>query len=97
MTGIEISGLPLTKDYIKRMFINGSLLPVEDVNLVDKKKWTNSINVVYFDSHNNIWLGALQGFALAISTQSPFLKYFESADLKTKISKTKLYFLLTTV
>ncbi len=76
----------------KKDFLNENILPVEDVNLVDKKKWTNSINVIYFDRHNNTWLGALQGFALAISTHSPFLKYFESADLKTKISRTKFIF-----
>jgi ligand-binding sensor domain-containing protein/two-component sensor histidine kinase len=60
---------------------------VEDVNQSDRKKWTSSVNDIYFDRNENLWLGTLQGFALATRTRSPFLNFFQSADLKTKIDR----------
>jgi ligand-binding sensor domain-containing protein/two-component sensor histidine kinase len=66
---------------------NNAVNVVEDVNQTDRKKWTNSVNVIFFDRQNNLWLGTLQGFALATRTRSPFLNFFQSADLKTKLDR----------
>jgi len=66
---------------------SGIISTVEDVNRVDQKKWTRSVNKIFFDKHNNLWLGTLQGFAIATKTYSPFLNFFQSADLKTKINR----------
>ncbi len=71
----------------KKAFKDGIISAVEDVNRVDQKKWTNSVNTIFFDRDQNLWLGTLQGFAMASKTQSPFLNFFQSADLKTKISR----------
>ena len=67
--------------------VNGNISTVEDVNRVDQKKWTRSVNKIFFDKHHNLWLGTLQGFAIATKTSSPFLNFFQSADLKTKINR----------
>ncbi len=71
----------------KKNFKEDVLTTIENLNLVDQKKWTNSVNDIFFDRHNNLWLGTLQGFAVATRVHSPFLHYFQSADLKTKISR----------
>jgi ligand-binding sensor domain-containing protein len=63
------------------------LVTIKDVNNTDQKKWLNSINSVFFDRRNNLWLGTLQGFALATSTHAIFQNYFQSADLKAKINR----------
>jgi signal transduction histidine kinase/ligand-binding sensor domain-containing protein len=77
-----------TNEGLYRSFIKeGTMSSVEDVNIVDQKKWISSVNDIFFDRHNNLWLGTLQGFAVATRTHSPFLHYFQSADLKAKISR----------
>lgn len=65
---------------------------VEDVNKSDQKKWTSSINDLFFDKHNNLWLGTLQGAAVATRLQSPFQNYYQSADLRTKIERSSFIF-----
>lgn len=75
------------KGLYKMNIVNGIISTVEDVNRVDQKKWTHSINNIFFDKYNNLWLGTLQGFAIATKTYSPFLNFFQSADLKTKITR----------
>ena len=71
---------------------DGIIAAVEDVNQVDQKKWINSINAIFFDKHNNLWLGTLQVIAVATKAHSPFLNYFQSADLKTKINRSIFIF-----
>ncbi|HET6724330.1 MAG TPA: ATP-binding protein, partial [Chitinophagaceae bacterium] len=77
---------------LKKNLNNGSLVHMEDVNLVDQKKWTNSINTIYFDNNSNLWLGTLPGFAIATKANTPFISYFQSADLKTKIDRATFIF-----
>ena len=79
----------------KRNAENGALSHVEDVNLVDQKKWTQSINTIFFDYYNNFWLGTLQGFAIATKTNTPFINFFQSADFKTKINRANFIFPIT--
>ncbi|HEU5164105.1 MAG TPA: triple tyrosine motif-containing protein [Chitinophagaceae bacterium] len=76
----------------KKSRVGGVLDYVEDVNLVDRKKWTNSINTIFFDQYNNLWLGTLQGFAIATQLNTPFVSFFQSADLKTKIDRANYIF-----
>jgi ligand-binding sensor domain-containing protein/two-component sensor histidine kinase len=77
----------------KKNLVDGSFAYVEDVNLVDQKKWTNSVNTIYFDRNKNLWLGTLQGFAIATKTKNTaFLSFFQSADLKTKINRANFIF-----
>ena len=71
----------------KKRLREGLIYSVEDVNQRDGKKWTNSVNTIFFDRHSHLWLGTLQGFAIAKGIQSPFMHYFQSADLKTKLSR----------
>ena len=60
---------------------------VKDVNKSDQGRWKSSINSVFVDTQNNLWLGTLQGFEVAAKTQSPFMSYFQSADLRVRINR----------
>jgi signal transduction histidine kinase/ligand-binding sensor domain-containing protein len=81
-----------TKEGLYKKNIDHDLAIVEDVNLVDQKKWTQSINTIFFDHYNNLWLGTLQGFALATKTNTPFISFFQSSDFKTKINRANFIF-----
>ncbi len=65
----------------------GYIVSIKDLNKADQKKWLSSINSVFFDRQNNLWLGTLQGFAVATTINTVFLNYFQSPDLKTRINR----------
>jgi signal transduction histidine kinase/ligand-binding sensor domain-containing protein len=71
---------------------DGITYMVDDVNKADQKKWTSSVNAIFFDNHNYLWLGTLQGAAIATRLQSPFQNYYQSVDLKTKIERSSFVF-----
>ncbi len=60
---------------------------IRDVNKTDQKKWLNSVNFILFDRNHFLWLGTLQGFALAAHTRSPFLNFYQSPDLSVKMNR----------
>ena len=64
-----------------------STVSIKEVNNSDQKKWLSSINSVFFDKQNNLWLGTLQGVAVAPNSQTAFINFFQSKDLKTKINR----------
>jgi ligand-binding sensor domain-containing protein len=74
---------------------DGDFSAIKDVNQADQKKWLSSINSVFVDNHDNLWLGTLQGFALATSRHAVFLNYYQSADLKVKINRAYFIFPLS--
>jgi len=67
--------------------INGNVDTIKDISQADQEKWLSSINSVFFDNHDNLWLGTLQGFAVANARYSGFQNYFQSPDLKTRINR----------
>ncbi len=71
---------------------DSSVAAIRDVNQSDQKKWLSSVNSLFFDSLDNLWLGTLQGFAIATTTHAVFLNYYQSADLKEKIDRAYFIF-----
>lgn len=81
-----------TEEGLYKKNTDDGLVMVEDVNLVDRKKWTTSVNTIFFDRHDKLWLGTLQGFVIASQLNTPFVSLFQSADSKTKIDRTNYIF-----
>lgn len=81
-----------TNDGLYFRKVNDSLFFIKDINDENKKKWIRSVNSIYFDDNNQIWLGTLQGLMLGNIFKNPFLSFSQSADLKTAINRTNFIF-----
>ena len=66
---------------------DGHIINIKDDNRADQQKWLTSVYSIFFDNQNNLWLGSLQGLAVATNPHPVFLNFFQSADFKATINR----------
>ena len=60
---------------------------IRDENRADQHKWLGSVNSIFFDRQQNLWLGTLYGLAIASNPHPVFLNFFQSSDFKAAINR----------
>ncbi len=66
---------------------NDQITAIRDENRADQHKWLGSVNSIFFDRQQNLWLGTLYGLAIASNPHPAFLNFFQSSDFKAAINR----------